>query len=61
MHRLPNTGVLTQILAGRAILEYLDAFKSVNGWKVLVVDEHSRGLIYAVLKPGEILEENIIG
>lgn len=59
---MSETVLLIQILFCCAILEYLEAIRSVETpqrWKVLVVDEHSQRLINTVLKQYDILEENV--
>jgi hypothetical protein len=43
---------------------FLDAIKSVNppgGWKVMVVDDHSKRLLNAVLKDNDVLGERVTG
>jgi hypothetical protein len=41
---------------------FLEAIQSVNPpgrWKVLVVDDHSKRLLSAVLKDNDVLQENV--
>ena len=50
------------VLTTSLIPEFLEAIRSVEPpgkWKVLVVDDHSRRLIEAVLPPLDILSENV--
>ena len=46
------------------VVEFLEAIRSVQPptrWKMLVVDDHSKRILFNALKRNDILEENVTG